>query len=233
MLKKNDLILFSIIVILVSPLFIFNEVFEFIKAQNQNHGMIFSFIKFAILATLGESIGLRIRTSEYSNPSFGIIPRAIVWGFLGLAIKMSFVIFAKGTPIFLEYMGLENSTTIIKGAFSLQKLFVAFAISAFLNLIFAPVMMTFHKITDLHIEKGSGQLKNFFRPIEFGEILQSIDWKTYWNFVLKKTIPLFWIPAHTITFLLPEEAQILFAAFLGIILGIILSIAKKNIKKTF
>jgi hypothetical protein len=51
-----------------------------------------------------------------------------------------------------------------------------------------------------------------------------------WNFVLKKTIPFFWIPAHTITFLMPADFRVLFAALLGIVLGVILAVA--NMKKT-
>jgi len=46
-----------------------------------------------------------------------------------------------------------------------------------------------------------------------------------WNFVFKKTIPFFWYPAHTITFLLPVDYQVLFAAILGIALGTILAMA--------
>jgi hypothetical protein len=36
-----------------------------------------SFIKFSILATLGEVIGLRIKTGNYHQKGFGLIPRAI------------------------------------------------------------------------------------------------------------------------------------------------------------
>jgi hypothetical protein len=43
-----------------------------------------------------------------------------------------------------------------------------------------------------------------------------------------KTIPIFWIPAHTITFLLPSEYRVLSAAFLSIALGTILAFAKKS-----
>ena len=46
-----------------------------------------------------------------------------------------------------------------------------------------------------------------------------------WNFVFKKTIPFFWIPAHTLTFCLPADLQVLFAAICGVALGLILSIA--------
>jgi hypothetical protein len=49
-----------------------------------------------------------------------------------------------------------------------------------------------------------------------------------WGFVFKKTIPLFWIPAHTLTFCLPQDLQVLFAAFCSVILGLFLSIAAKK-----
>ena len=43
------------------PFFIFDGVFDAYYQFNLEHGLILSFIKFAILATLGEVIGLRIR----------------------------------------------------------------------------------------------------------------------------------------------------------------------------
>lgn len=36
--------------------------------------MVMSFLKFAILSTMGEMIGLRISTGVYINRTFGIIP---------------------------------------------------------------------------------------------------------------------------------------------------------------
>jgi hypothetical protein len=39
---------------------------------------------------------------------------------------------------------------------------------------------------------------------------------------------MFWIPAHTITFMLPVSLRILFAAALGIVLGIILALASQK-----
>lgn len=187
--------------------------------------MIMSFIKFAILATLGESIGLRIRNGVYNQKGFGLIPRAIVWGFLGLTIKMAFVIFATGTPKFLAYLGFIDAIEAMNGPISGIKLLVAFSISATMNLIYAPVMMTLHKITDTHIINNGGTVSGFFTKIKFGEIMVNMDWSVQWNFVFKKTIPFFWIPAHTITFLLPPQYQVLFAAILGIILGVLLAMA--------
>ena len=55
---------------------------------------------------------------------------------------------------------------------------------------------------------------------------EKIDWNIQYDFVFKKTIPLFWYPAHTITFMLPGNYQVLFAAVLGVVLGLILSIKK-------
>ena len=91
--------------------------------------------------------------------------------------------------------------------------------------------MTLHKITDTHIIKNGGTLAGFFKKIQFGEIMINLDWSVQWNFVFKRTIPFFWIPAHTITFLLPSEYQVLFAAILGIVLGILLAIASLKSSK--
>ena len=90
---------------------------------------------------------------------------------------------------------------------------------------FAPVFMTFHKITDTHILENGGSLRALITPIPMRRIFGELNWQTQWSFVFKKTIPLFWIPAHTITFLLPATFQVLFAALLGVILGVLLSIA--------
>ena len=85
--------------------------------------------------------------------------------------------------------------------------------------------MTIHKITDAHIIKNEGSIRKFFRPIDMGASLKALNWDIQWNFVFKKTIPFFWIPAHTITFLLPETFRVLFASLLGIVLGVILAVA--------
>lgn len=208
------------------PFFAFPKVYQFYIDFNGNHGIITAFIKFAILATLGEVIGLRIRKGVYFEKSFGVLPRAIVWGFLGMTIKLAFVIFAIGTPAFLAYMGFESAPELMKSGLSWDKVLVAFSISLTMNLIYAPVMMTIHKITDMHIIANKGSLIGFFTPIKARQIFVNLDWDLMWNFVFKKTIPFFWIPAHTITFLLPSDFQVLFAAILGIALGTILAVAQ-------
>jgi hypothetical protein len=226
--KKQDFYFLGILILLFLPFFISKDVYDFYKEFNHNHGMVTAFLKFAILATLGELIGLRIKTGAYYETGFGVLPRAIVWGFIGLTIKLAFVIFASGTPVFLSYMGMSDATVAMAGSFSTTKLFVAFCISVAMNIIYAPVMMTFHKISDIHIVSNGGTLKGFFTPVHFDKILTGMNWDVMWNFVFKKTIPFFWIPAHTITFLLPPDVQVLFAALLGIALGMILAVAGKK-----
>lgn len=222
--RLKDFITIAVVAILLVPFFLSPDVYAFYKEFNASHGMVTSFIKFAILATFGETIGLRLRTGSYNQPGFGIIPRAIVWGFLGLTINMAFIIFSKGTIPFLEYMGMKNPGNILSGSLSAAKVLAAFCISTTLNLIYAPIMMTLHKITDTHITNNGGTVAGLLKPIKMGSIMANMDWRVQWDFVFKKTIPFFWIPAHTITFLLPADFRVLFAAILGIALGVLLSI---------
>lgn len=231
MLKRDDLYFLIIIVLLFLPFFVSKDIFSAYKTFNHDHGLVTSFIKFAILATLGEVIGLRIRTGQYFQKGFGIIPRMLVWGVIGVTIKIAFIIFSVGTPAFLEYIGIKDASLALAGKISTEKVFVAFCTSVAMNVIYAPVMMIFHKIMDMHILSNGGTIKGLFSPIKFKEIFVNLNWSVQWNFVFKKTIPFFWIPAHTITFLLNPDYQVLFAAFLGIMLGIILSVADMTDKQ--
>ena len=241
--KKSDLyfIILSAIIVTVFIPFPFLADFQKSFLYNEEYWLLTSFLKFGVLASLGEAIGLRIKTGKYTAPSFGLIPRAVVWGFLGITIKLAFVIFAAGVPAFLEKScGLKGIIDAMKmkdvfeamnkGAGGLR-LLAAFSISALMNIIYAPVMMTFHKITDTHISDKKGKFSSLFHPIKFGEIFPRINWFVQWDFVFKRTIPFFWIPAHTITFLMANEYRIAFAAFLSIALGIFLSVAAIKGKK--
>ena len=125
---------------------------------------------------------------------------------------------------------MDNASLIITGGLSFKKLVVAFSISVAMNLFYAPVLMTVHKITDIHIVNTGGSIRGFFTRMNVLSIIQKIDWNMHWGFILKRTIPLFWIPAQTITFLLPAEFRVLFAAFLGIVLGVLLAVASLKSK---
>ncbi len=200
----------------------------FIAATNA-HPYVMSFVKFALLSTFGECIGLRITTGVYYSPDFGVLPKALVWGLLGMGIKLAFTIFATGAPNVLAELGLPVSVATLKtGDFSLR-LLTAFWVSVTINSIFAPIFMTLHKITDIHISRAGGSLIGSLKPISMAAILQELNWNALWGFVFKKTLPFFWVPAHTITFMLPGHFQVVFAALLGIVLGVILAVSNRKV----
>lgn len=229
--KRQDWITILIIVAVLAPFFIpATGFFAWFERSTAAHPFIMAFFKFAILATFGEMLALRIRKGVYSEKGFGIVPRMMVWGFLGMCITMAMMIFKSGVPAFLEAVGgCERGT--LAAIFAAQeltwgKLGIAFAVSVLMNTIFAPVMMTFHKCTDIHILSNGGTVRGLLRPMKMREIMGTkVNWDVQWNVVFKKTIPLFWFPAHTITFILPSTFQVLFAALLGVALGLILALA--------
>lgn len=225
--KKSDILFIVIVIALFAPFFFSSSLYESYQSFNAAHGMVMSFLKFAILSTLGELLGLRISTGVYYRKGFGIWPRAVVWGIFGMGINLAMIIFSNGVPVALEYVGLQGATTLMDGPLTPAKVLVAFFISVGMNGIFAPVFMTFHKITDTHILACGGSLRALATPIPMTHIMTHLNWSAQWNFVFKKTIPFFWVPAHTITFLLPSEARVLFAALLGVALGVLLAVAAR------
>lgn len=228
--KKSDFFVIGGSLLVFLPFFIFPSVFDGYGKLNTSHAYAMSFVKFAILATFGESLGLRIRTGKYWQPGFGLIPRALVWGFLGITIKIAFVIFGEGSPMMLKSMGVvfpssDPGDILRQPGFSWIKLWAAFSVGTMMNLFFAPLFMAFHRITDTHIQSTGGTLRGFFSPVPVGRYIRETDWFNFWDFVVKKTIPFFWIPAQTLNFMLPEEFRVLVAAIYSIILGILLSLA--------
>ena len=211
--KKGDFIwLFSLaafVAILVVP--VTREIF--VKFSTE-HAYLGGFIKFFILATMGELLAIRIVTSNWNIPK-GLPYRAFVWGFLGIVIVLIFNVFAAGITGALANGFLPGGNS---------KFVFAFFVSFTMNLSFAPTMMAFHRITDTFIDL---KYENKNRKVTLCDVVKRIDWDGFVSFVLMKTIPIFWIPAHTITFLLPPEYRVL-AAFLSIALGAILAFAKKK-----
>lgn len=175
--------------------------------------LVVSFVKFALLATGGEMLALRIRAGVYWKKGFGLVPKMLVWGFLGLAIYAAFGIFSSGVPVLCApILNRLKNPTLAK----------AFSISFFMNLFFAPLMMMVHHLTDRFIEAKVGRFP--LREFRVVPLAAQIDWAKMWGKVYKYTIPLFWIPAHTVTFLLPTEFRTLFAALLSVVLGLLMGV---------
>lgn len=203
------IVLFAVILIIPAS----REVF---KRLSSEHPYVMGFIKFALLATVGEVLALRLRRREWALP-FYVGWRMLIWGLIGVAITFMMKTYSYGVA------GLtENGLLPGKGTGFGARLLRAFYTAAVMNLTFGPTFMATHKCTDKYLElRHDGVKKPGIRGVVGG-----VDWPSFVSFTLFKTIPLFWIPAHTLTFMLPAEYQVIAAAALSIALGIILSLKK-------
>ncbi len=227
--KRQDIYFAIVMLAIFLPFFISADLYQWYKDFNADHAMVMAFLKFGILATLGEMLGCRISTGNYTTPTFGVLPRMIIWGLLGMAISMAMSVFSVGIPAFIVSMGGADLVADFGAeGISFGKFVVALSISVMMNTFFAPVFMTFHKITDTHIAENGGSITALLKPIAMRRHMVQLNWDRQWNFIFKKTIPLFWYPAHTITFMLPGEYRVLFAALLGVALGVILAIGARK-----
>ena len=180
------------------------------------HPFLMGFLKFAILATMGELLALRLASGTWKRPS-GLLARIFVWGIIGIAITFMFSFFSSGVVAMIEKGFLPV------GSGSMQVILKAFYTSLIMNLTFGPVFMAAHRISDTYIDmRAAGQ-----KP-RGADVIAAINWPDYINFVVTKTIPIWWIPIHTLTFLLPGEYRVLAAAYLSIILGVILVYSRRR-----
>jgi len=223
--KRSDILFIVVFTGLFLPFFLSTRLYEFFLWFSTEWAFTASFIKFAILATMGEMLGSRIRSGLYLPEGFALVYRAVVWGFLGMSVKAAFIIFGGGVPLIVSHFGMENPQAVMAGPVTGARVLLAFSISTFLNIFYAPLLMVTHRVSDLHIASAAGDSRKLLKVPDVARLLASIDWNSMWGFVLKKSIPLFWIPAHTVTFLLPPEFQVLFAALLSTMLGVILALA--------
>ena len=184
------------------------------------HPYLMGFIKFLILATMGELLTIRIVGGDWKTPP-GLLWRALIWGLIGMLIVLMFEIFLSGVA------GAVAKDMLWTGDGTAQAIWSAFYISAIMNLTFAPTFMAAHRITDTYLDLRCGEGLSWSQ-VTMARVVEKIDWKGFVTFVVGKTVPFFWIPAHTVTFLLPPEYRILVAAYLSIALGVLLSYAKRR-----
>lgn len=205
--KKDYLI--SLIVLLVTLSLIFIVTRDFFLNFASDYKILGGFTKFFVLATIGDFIAIRIKNKKWEVPSY-ILVKAFVWGLIGVSIVLMFTIYPVGIQ------SLQNNNVL---PFDGNTFFFALFVSISMNFTYAPTMMAFHRVTDTYLS-----LRKTNKSVSLNETLGSINWRQFIKFSVFKTIPFFWVPAHTITFLLPEEFRIIFAAILGIFLGLILGI---------
>jgi hypothetical protein len=152
-------------------------------------------IQFAILGTLGEIASKWMIQKNFKYP-FGIAAtlwKMLVWATLAIGIKYAF----KGFGGFLTYLIEAGMWPGFKeGSFGF-----AFSLSALMNLQFGLTLVILHRVLDNIPEK----VKNW----------KNLDKSMY-------SLLWFWIPAHTVTFMMPDDLRIGLAAVWSVALGLIL-----------
>jgi hypothetical protein len=161
-------------------------------------------IQFALLGTLGEVISNVVRTRRLEWP-FGVVTtllKMVAWAVLGVMIKYGFAGCKGACSALLEHGLLPSQLGSGIGW--------AASVSVTANLFFGPQMMAFHRLEDNLID----------RKWDFTGIQKA--WATLiW----------FWIPAHTVTFMMPPDYQIGLAAAWSLVLGLIMGLTNKPKKQ--
>lgn len=213
--KKGDFI-WGAVILLISVIMIVPVTHEIFVSATTSHPYIMGFVKFAIMATMGELLAIRIISGSWKKSS-GMFYKAAVWGIVGLMIVLMFSIYSNGVA------AAEKAGYLFAFQGGLGTFVNALYVSVILNFTFGPMFMAAHRVSDTYID-----MRVEGNKVSVGDCIEKIDWKGFIKFVVFKTIPLFWIPAHTITFLLPGQYRVLWAAYLSIALGIILSYARRK-----
>ena len=191
---------------------------EVFKTLSSTHPYIMGFIKFAILATAGELLAIRLAKKQWALPSY-VWARFLIWGVIGIWITYMMKIFGAGVDALMGAGLLPTAQNALFNSF-----IKAFFISATMNLSFGPTFMALHKCSDTYLDiRATGK-----RKISIANVIHKVDWEKFATFTLLRTVPLFWIPAHTVTFMLPAEYQVAMAASLSVALGIILNLKRKK-----
>lgn len=200
------LLLFAVVLIIPAS----REVF---KTLSNSHPFCMGFAKFALLATAGELISALLSKNGFSLP-VKIFWRFVIWGFIGVWITFMMKVYNVAAGQLMQ-IGLlpGNESVFLKALYT----------SVMMNTTFGPTFMAVHKCTDKLLE-----LRAKKQPAGLKTVVSNIDWSGFAGFTIAKTVPFFWIPAHTVTFLLPAEYQVMMAAALSVALGIFLTVQKRK-----
>jgi hypothetical protein len=213
--KRGDIV-WGVAFLGVSAVFLLPASHAWFVAATQAYPYWMGFAKFALMASMGELLAVRIVTGGWKW-SAGFPFKAAIWGLIGVLVVSMFAVFTNGVAGAVK-SGLLPSLEGFPGT-----LLTAFLVSAIMNLTFGPAFMAAHRISDTYIDLRVEGLKP-----SISQVIARIDWPGFYTFVVGKTVPFFWIPAHTITFLLPSVYRVLWAAFLSIALGAILAYARRK-----
>ena len=161
--------------------------------------IIMAMLQFAVLGTLGDAISHWFVQKGFSKP-FGLV--TAVLKMLEWALLAVCIKYA-----FVGFNGFID-ILVVKGYLPELNLFTrALAISVAMNLQFGPFLVIAHRYLD-NVIAGVNNWNNMDKGFK------SLIW--------------FWIPAHTITFMLPKPYQIGLAALWSIVLSVLLGFYKRQ-----
>ena len=90
--KRADLITILIVAAVICGFAFIPGAWAWFNTTTANHGLLMSFFKFALLGTFGEMLALRIREGVYMKKGFGLLPKLLIWGILGVVIASAMVL---------------------------------------------------------------------------------------------------------------------------------------------
>ena len=136
---------------------------------------------------MGDLLGIRVLRGEWKLPK-GVFYKSIIWGIIGMMTTLLFTVYMGGTAAAQAAGRLP---------FKESALALAFFTSAIMNLTFGPMMMAFHRFTDMYIDSRYEKNKD---RMTVSNLIDRNDWHSLVEFSWLKTCPFLWIPAHTIVF---------------------------------
>ncbi|MEL7654891.1 MAG: hypothetical protein AAGU75_03170, partial [Bacillota bacterium] len=185
---KGDLLWASLLSIWILILLIPETRTVFIKITGA-HSYLGGFIKFFILASMGDILGDRILKGEwYISRTF--LLKGIVWGIMGMLVNLAFTVFTEG---------VAAAQSIGKLPFEGSKMGQALFGSIAMNVTFGPMLYIYHKFGDLLVDMVfEKKEKNPAAKITLSAMVERVDWYRMVSFSWATTCIFIWIPCHTI-----------------------------------
>jgi hypothetical protein len=182
------------------------------------HPYMGGFVKFSILASMGDLLGGRILNDKWEFPE-GFLMKAVVWGVLGMMTTLAFTVFTLGAAE-AQYIGrLPFAGSVLANA--------VFG-SIIMNATFGPMLYVYHKFGNLFVEAFYENKKSKSRDaFSLKTMAGKVDWYNLVSFSWLNNCICIWMPCHTLVFLLPMEYRVLASAFLSILLGVLVAVSKK------
>ncbi len=173
-----------------------------VMALTKAHPLPMSFIKFALLATFGECLKTRIDGGTWFPPK--VLLRAFVWGVFGMWISLSFP-FIEG--------GVKQIIAMKEWPAQMLTVSLVLWINYFGGYAF--FMMLTHYWVDSMMAEG---------PMWPWAVFSRVG-SARWAKIVYCAITFFWSPVHLVTFSLPPLWRTLWAAYVSMAFGLILSFA--------